>query len=260
MKNLLSAAIALTVMVLAAPGNAADMYGSIKDTPAGTTVVETSSNPFAGAYIGVFGAWERMDVEHGGTLTGETLPGTEPITGELPGIDDDAFVFGANAGYNFTAGRVYFGPRVSFSYGETEATLLGTDVDADLEGFDASLTVSKEWLFELDAKLGVALTDRIGVYVVGGVAIADLEARATVGTIAEIAPGGLTVSHGDTLTGWSAGIGTDVVLFGNLHAFAEYKHFDLGSLDASGNVSGVAYDYSADTRFDVVKVGLNLSF
>jgi outer membrane immunogenic protein len=260
--------LAAAVLALATPAGAADIFrGGLKDGPADTVQVETSSNPFAGLYVGVFGAWEKMDVEHGGSVEvtddcqncGIRRFIGDGVAGDLPGIDDDAFAFGVNAGYNFTAGRVYFGPRVSFSYGETEATLSAGEVG--LPGsISGDLTVSKDWLAEIDGKIGVALTDRIGVYVVGGLAFMDLEARVRGGLTG--GPDLVDISHSETLTGWSAGVGADVVLFGNVKAFVEYKHFDFDTLSGSGTAleDCVAYTYGADTKFDTIKVGFNMNF
>src|SRR5687767_9391425 len=123
MKNMIFAAIAVIVGVM--PAGAADIFGgSVKDEPTSFPAIYRTAAHFGGGYMGASINWENLDVDQRGSLTWNCCESGEPeslFNGKLPGMNDDAFAGGVQAGYNFELGRAYFGPLVKFDLGGPSA-------------------------------------------------------------------------------------------------------------------------------------------
>lgn len=270
----------LAMLVGAMPASAADAWSS-KDAPApysqaAPTVAQTG---FSGAYIGASVNWENLDVTQKGSLTcvgcGETPDEPEAsiaekgdfaedvtlLTGRLPSMSDDDFTGGVQIGYNWQFGRLYGGPVAKFDLGGPTASLHRTlDVDDEVTG-DLQMIVN--WKATLAAKLGVQVTDFLGVYGLLGIGLvdADVNGRLHAGP----AGGGIGINsaaHSETLAALTYGVGLDVKLSDRWRGFAEWQRFDLDTFDASGGVvlDRLQYGYQGEADLDVVRVGINYSF
>lgn len=272
--------IAALVGVFATASAYAADIGGMKDVDTrGRALVaaDAASSPFAGPYAGISVSWQNQEVDHGGTLafpnalTENGFTYGEPVSGRLADMEDDAFRFGAQAGYNWQIGRVYFGPRVSLDIGKLESAMSRTDVLFEDDGFsvqhDGKLSVSTDYLAAASLKLGIAVTNNIGVYGLVGVSAADVNMRAGGSWSAtdgenqfrNILP--WEAANSDMRVGYHLGGGVDLVL-GDWQVFAEYVRHDLGTIESRGTTYGglISYTHEADVIVDVVKAGVNYRF
>lgn len=275
MKHIIFAAAALFA-AFTAPASAADINGrtSVKDTYAteNAPAIYKVNSGFAGGYVGVSVSWQSMDVEHGGSLSYSYFgltPYEEFASGRLADMNDQAFRFGAQVGHQWRVGRLYFGPRFAVDFGELEADMSRVDTLYDNHeggtlGHHGKLSVSSDFLATASLKLGVALSENVGVYGIGGLSVSDIDVNAS-GKIVASDDGEGTLSflpwqaaNSKTAVGYHIGAGVDFEL-GDWNAFAEYTYHDLGEIDSRGTIYGgaIAYDHNADITMNVVKVGVN---
>jgi outer membrane immunogenic protein len=265
------ALLAALLLGAISPAAAADIP-SWKDSRA-TDVpdpVAGDRQPFAGLAIGLSAQWDRLDVSHSGSLTFPEGDGPgDRLDAGFADMDGDGFGFGAQAGYQWQIGRVYFGPRVRGSINDADASMDASGITSlsfngspaqpvDVPGELGSLSIQNDWQAILDVKLGLAITDRIGIYGFVGYGAASLEATATANV-----GDGISVTHDDTATGLVYGAGVDLKITENWEAFVEYQRFDLGDFSASGAVPGaefIRYGYQADVNLDAVRFGVNHRF
>jgi opacity protein-like surface antigen len=264
----------LALLAGVASAQAADIRGSSKDTPAHVLPSEPASTAFSGAYAGVSISWQSFDVEHRGSLAAGMfgMGDYETIAaGKLPDLSEQSFRIGAQAGYNWRVGRLYFGPRFAVDFGEVEASMSRVDTLIDNgEGgtwkHHGKLSVSSDFLATASLKLGIAVTENVGVYGIGGISMSDIDVNASGKHI--ISDGEESVSflpwqaaNSETKIGWHIGAGAEFDL-GFWNAFAEYTYHDLGEVESRGTVYGglIAYDHKADVTMNVVKIGVNRRF
>lgn len=260
--------IAAAFGMIATSTQAADVYnGSLKDGPAKSyaqhVTIDTARGTFAGPFVGVSVNYDHLDVDHGGSLTPteecETCIfrdalGEEGVSSRLPNFDGKGWGGGVRAGYMWQGGRLYGGPVLSVDFGSTDATFRYDD-----NFVNGKISLEKSWSAQIAGKLGLAVTDRIGVYAIAGWNVAQVEAKLS-GEAAGI--GGFGAKHDDTLTGFSYGAGVDVVLSGNWKGFAEYQRIELDDFKMSGSLfeDCVKFGYDANPTNDVIKVGLTYTF
>lgn len=268
MKHLIALFIAGMTLASAATAQAADVYNgtySTKDAPAAvSTVVERPG--FAGPYAGISVSWQAMDVEHGGSLSGpliDDLTNGEGVSGKLADMSEQSFRAGVQFGYQWQLGRLYAGPRFAVDFGEVEASLSRVDTIAGDLAHHGKLSISSDFLATASMKLGVAVTDNVGVYGIGGLSVADIDVNGSGNLRCDDSEPFLPwqAANSETKFGWHLGAGVDLVM-GDWNAFAEWTYHDLGSVDSNGTVYGglVAYQHEADITFNVVKAGINRRF
>jgi opacity protein-like surface antigen len=267
MKNFIFAAIAVIVGVM--PAGASDLGGSTKDEPTTFPAIYRTAAHFGGGYIGASVNWERLDVDQRGSLDWSQCDNCEHNdagqvwSGKLPGMSDDAFAGGVQAGYNFELGRVYVGPVVKFDLGGPSASLKHSfDENGDVTG---ELNFDVNWSATVAAKFGVAVTDRIGVYGFAGVGFVDVDVNGNVHANLGAPIGGIGLNskaHNDTVTAFTYGVGGDLKITDRWRAFAEWQRFDLDTFNASGSVllDCVTYGYKGNAELDVIRVGVNVAF
>lgn len=274
MKKYILAAIA--VFAAAVPVGAADIGGSIKDTFSNAPAIQTVGRTgFGGGYVGASVNWSNLEVDHRGSVDWSSCDDCpmndeyQRISDKLPGMSDDEFTGGIQAGYNFTAGAVYFGPVVKFDLGGPSATLRRTLIEnpeGDFLDTTGKIEMDVNWTATLAAKLGVQVADWLGVYGLIGVGFVDVDARG--GLHVNLQPMTVqgvslhTQNHSDTITALTYGLGVDVKLTERWRAFAEYQRFDLETFNAGGSfvLDCIEYGYAANADLDVVRVGLNVAF
>ena len=238
MKKLLLA-VALAALVPAAAG-AADLPGSLKETPA---VFAASGNVnWTGAYAGghVGGAWSQNDL--GGTK------GTTNPTDYLANFDvnDTAIFGGGQLGYNIQRGTLVFGVE-----GDIGWMGIGKSVTGTLNGSGANAKLDNNFYGDLTARLGVA-ADRWLIYAKGGVAFLD--------TKLTVDQGNDSASSSDTMFGWVLGGGVEYALSKSWSLKAEYLHFDFDRISASGTFGSDTVAITNEPTLDTIKVGVNYRF
>jgi outer membrane immunogenic protein len=257
---------ALALLAMITPAAAADIYGGMKDKPAGGGLYQEETPTFAGVYIGGSVNWNFLNVDQNVGFAEDCescyIRGVVDNMNEFASVtnlDDtsDAFGAGVQTGYNFQIGRIYGGPRISFDYLGAEAGFSHTE-----DGTTAKLGADVEWLLSAGGKLGVAVHERVGVY-------AHLNwVHANVGMSGSLREDDNVVgsiSSDKTVNGVSYGGGVDIVLAPNWQLFVEYTHVDLDDVKLSGIVNAgdvdcITYDYKGSLDLDLVKVGLNYRF
>jgi outer membrane immunogenic protein len=183
---------------------------------------------------------------------------------------------------------VTYGAVIGMNFGGDGALVLGVEADvigggdykaasfsgAPIPGLaPAGITTSatKEYKLRgsLRGRLGASLTDDIFVYSTGGIALAQVETKASV-----VANGAPTVAWNgvkkETLTGWTIGAGAEFQINDGILLRGEYLYTDLGdsTVTAAGNstvrgiaaLNGIDYVARTDYRGGEVRAGLLVSF
>ena len=183
------AALGFAALIGAIPANAADVIAEEPPAPA-APMEEPPLNTWSGPYAGV-----SLGYAFSGDVEDETNDNA---------IDTDGFLLGGFVGYNYQAGPVVAGAEADVGYDWSSGSNAGTTVDSGFEG-------------SIRARLGYTVTPEILLYVTAGGAAKELEVSA----------GGVTDSN--TMLGWTAGGGADVMITENVFGRAEYRYTDFGS-------------------------------
>jgi outer membrane immunogenic protein len=204
---------------------------------AGSTGARAQSQPYnwSGPYLGgnVGGAWasERTAAAAADWIFDPLFVPFIAANG-ASATTSSGFTGGAQAGWNWQAGRLVWGVE-----GDIRALSLASTSDTgyvnDPHGPADSRfvqTTKTEWLATLRGRAGIALGD-ILLHATGGVAFGDVKSSYNYNVLWY----GYD-SHGSAATvkaGWTAGAGIEVPLNAHWAVGVEYLHFDLGSLNYS---------------------------
>lgn len=186
---------------------------------------------WTGFYVGVNAgyAWGQIDSTGLGVLNN--------------GFDDpDGFTGGGQIGYNYQIGQWVIGAEADFQGADLKATAF--DVAS---GFRASNEIN--WYGTVRARVGYAF-DRFLPYVTGGFAYGQVKNKLS-GPL-------FTLSDDNTQYGWTLGAGLEYAFTNNLTAKIEYLYVDLDK--ESLTVPGGTFTSNVETKFSVVRAGLNYKF
>ncbi len=147
-------------------------------------------------------------------------------------IDTDGFLLNGFVGYNYQAGNVVAGAEADLGYSFTEGSNAGTSSDSAWEG-------------SLRARLGYVVSPEILLYVTAGGAGKQLDLAAGGG------------SDGNTMLGWTAGAGADMMVTDNVFGRVEYRYTDFGSDNFS---TGLPLSSEANDQDHRVTFGLGMKF
>ncbi|MCC2689524.1 MAG: Opacity protein antigen [Rhizobiaceae bacterium] len=212
----LAAMAGLVALVAAVPAYAADVVMEEPPVPAAIPMEEPPLNTWSGPYAGVGLGYGFGETED------ETFDNT---------IDTDGFLLNGFVGYNYQAGNVVVGPEADIGYNFSEGESAGTTTESGWEG-------------SLRGRLGYVVTPEILLYVTAGGAAKQLEISAAGG------------SDSNTMLGWTAGAGADMMVTDNVFGRVEYRYTDFGSdTFTTGPVSGEVSD-----RDHRVTFGLGMKF
>ena len=211
-----AAALGLMAFLGTVPAFAADAVMEAPPAPA-VPMEEPPVNTWSGPYAGV---------SLGYGFAGETEDETFATT-----VDTDGFLLGAFAGYNYQVGNIVAGAEADIGYSWAEGTDLGLTSESGVEG-------------SLRARLGYVVSPNILLYATAGGAAKDLE----------VSGGG--VSDSNTMIGWTAGAGADMMVTEQIFGRVEYRYTDFGS-DTFSTSLGDADISDKDHR---VTVGLGMKF
>ena len=229
---------ALAVAASCASAAAADLGGA--RTPPVVEPFDTSPPvrlfTWRGFYAGVNGgyAWGSGDA----TVINDGIN-----AGTLDAIDPSGFLGGGQIGYNAQFGNFVIGAEADLQGGWVDGSSAGV---AGLVG-PSSTSSDLNWLSTVRGRIGFA-GDRVLVYATGGVAWADIDFTARTPLV--------TLSGGDTLTGYALGGGVEWALGTNWTARAEYLYIDLDDAKLTGAGTSATFD----NAFHTMRVGLNYKF
>ncbi|WP_332686736.1 outer membrane protein [Bosea sp. (in: a-proteobacteria)] len=226
MKKYLLSGVAALGLLAAGAASAADLPSRKGPVEAPIYVpVFTWTGFYVGANAGY--AWGQIDSAGLGVLSFK---------------DPDGFTGGGQVGYNYQMGNIVLG---------LEADFQGADLKANV--FDAvnNITASNEinWWGTVRARAGYSF-DRFLPYVTGGFAYGNVKNK--------ISTAFGSFSDDNTQYGWTLGAGLEYAFTNNLSAKIEYLYVDLDKESVS--VPGGVFNANVETKFSVVRAGLNYRF
>jgi outer membrane immunogenic protein len=236
---------------------------------------------WTGFYVGLNGGYSWGN-------SSNTFTTTVPLTSASQRMD--GWVFGGQAGYNWQVNRSWvFGLE-----GDIDAT--GQDGTATLDpnttvtvfvppaGIAVRPTVTTtttttgtfedklSWLATFRGRVGVLPTDRILLYVTGGLAVGEVRSTSGVTTTTSTAlsfgvpPGPTSVSAlasaSSTRAGWTVGAGIEGAIGGNWTAKLEYLYVDLGNVNDTfaGGGAFAPLTISSHVTDNILRAGVNYRF
>ncbi len=146
-------------------------------------------------------------------------------------IDTDGFLLGGFAGYNYQVGNIVAGAEADIGYSWEDGSNAGVTSESGVEG-------------SLRARLGYVVSPNILLYATAGGAAKDLELSAA------------GDSDSNTMIGWTAGGGADVMVTERVFGRVEYRYTDFGS--ETFELGGTSGDVSDKNHR--VSVGLGMKF
>ena len=135
------------------------------------------------------------------------------------------------AGYNYQVGNIVAGAEADIGYSWEDGSNAGVTSESGVEG-------------SLRARLGYVVSPNILLYATAGGAAKDLEVS------------GFGDSDSNTMIGWTAGAGADMMVTEQIFGRVEYRYTDFGS-DTFSTSLGDADISDKDHR---VTVGLGMKF
>jgi outer membrane immunogenic protein len=237
---------------------------------------------WTGFYVGLNGGYSWGHASN--TFTAGTLPVT------FASQSMDGWVFGGQAGYNWQFNKSWvFGIEGDIdATGQDGTATLGptTAVTVFVPPFSARLnptatttttttgTLEEKvpWLATLRGRIGVLPTDRVLLYVTGGLAVGEVKSTSSVATTSSTvlsfgtnpAPtsAGALAAASSTQAGWTIGAGVEGAIGGNWTAKLEYLYVDLGTVNNTfvGVVPFAPLTTSAHVTDNILRAGVNYRF
>lgn len=146
-------------------------------------------------------------------------------------IDTNGFLTGGFAGYNWQVGNMVAGAEGDFGYNWADGSNAGVSSDSSWEG-------------SLRARIGYVINPQILLYATAGGAAKKLEISDASG------------SDDNTMLGWTAGGGADIMVTERVFGRVEYRYTDFGS-ETFNTGTG---DRSVDDSDHRIQFGLGLKF
>ena len=236
---------------------------------AGTSARAASSSIFnwTGFYIGAHAGFVLNDptARFAANFPQSDLPTLPFGTAFRP--RGDGPLGGFQAGFNFQTGSVVFGLEADWSWLDVKGStfLVGSDPAlGNPSGYTYSTAEKLNSLAMLRARLGFTPSDRLLIFVTGGLAYGQVVDSSSL----NIAAGGgifYTGIRSDWRPGWTGGGGVEYALSDNLLVKLEYLYYDLGGQTVIGPRSpAVAFPYATQTSFStigqIIRVGINYKF
>jgi outer membrane immunogenic protein len=213
-----AAAIGLLALLGAMPAYAADTV--IEEAPAPAAPMEEPPlNTWSGPYAGVtvgYGFAGETEVEEPGVTTS---------------IDTDGFMAGGFLGYNYQVGNIVAGAEADVGYNWADGSNAGLTSESGVEG-------------SLRARLGYVISPQILLYATAGGAAKELEVSDATG------------SDSNTMLGWTAGAGADIMITERIFGRVEYRYTDFGSETFTTGLG----DAEVSDKDNRVNFGLGLKF
>jgi outer membrane immunogenic protein len=253
MKKLLLAGVAIAGLVAgASAASAADLPVRSAPPPApmiAAIPIFTWTGFYVGAQVGYAWGDNNNDNIPGGAFVATPAGTLVPFDGGFGG-DNDGFLAGVHAGYNYQFGSIVVGVE-----GDIEGVFGGDDNDFNGVLFDrfgnladvAFSANSLDWQGSIRGRVGFAF-DRALIYATGGFAFGGVS-----GGFSQ----GLLDNNDDTLTGWTLGAGVEYAITNNLTTRVEYRYTNFSGNDSVFNNINFG---GGDLDFHTVRVGLSYKF
>jgi outer membrane immunogenic protein len=211
-----AAALGLMAFLGTVPAFAADAVMEEPPAPA-VPMEEPPVNTWSGPYAGV-----SLGYAFAGETEDETFDNS---------VDTDGFLLGGFAGYNYQVGNIVAGAEADIGYSWEDGSNAGLTSESGVEG-------------SLRARLGYVISPSVLLYATAGGAAKDLEVSAA------------GDSDSNTMIGWTAGGGADVMVTERVFGRVEYRYTDFGSdtFDLGGTSAEVS------DKNHRVSVGLGMKF
>lgn len=215
---------------------------------------------YAGVHVGAGWGTSESSADIGALVAGLGIPGLG-FRLPLASHNINGFVAGGQVGYNWQSGNLVYGVEGSASWS-------GLDGAAPCL-FILSCKTEVNWTGDISARLGFLASDRLMVFVKGGLAFADFDYSA--GNVITLGGGGvsLTTSLSDTRVGGLLGMGAEYAFLPNWTAKIEYNYMDFGKENYSFPVTAAATGIGAVTintpieiknQIHLMKFGTNYRF
>lgn len=217
---------------------------------------------WSGFYVGVNAGYAGDKFEY--PFSGEALGGAV-VFGGKPSVTSSGALFGAQIGYNWQfASRWVLGVEADYQWSNIEGRAnVNGFIDAFGNSVDAGVRAGSEVTSfgTVRARLGYGW-DRALLYVTGGWAHGRVKSSGSAFVDVNGAPFlDVAASKRTTGNGWTVGAGLEYALTDNLSFKTEYLFVDLGDKTLLAVDTGrVAANLKVDTRFHVVRAGLNYRF
>lgn len=200
---------------------------------------------WTGGYVGLHAGYARSDTDF------TDVDGWNE-RGEVFGGNNDNFIGGVQAGYNFQSGAFVYGAEIELGY-------LGIDdrVAQPSSSEDSFASIDGGFYAALTARAGFA-ADRTLFFAKGGVAYLNADVNFDDNCNTGPCGGGLVNASGDDFTGWTLGAGIEHAFTDRWTAKIEYAYYDFGKATASSEDGSWRFDN--DLKTHAVKFGVNYRF
>jgi outer membrane immunogenic protein len=235
MKRTLLTAVSLGVLGLLSPALGADL------PYAKAPVVATPVYDWSGYYVGVFG---------GGGLGNHNYNNANGFAGFANftvNYDSTGAIGGGEVGYNWQSGNYLVGVEADAFW----SGIKGNDASQQLGVIDQS---NLRWGGTLRARGGITV-DRLLLFFTGGWAFGDILHTST-------AAGFPVDQFNNHQSGLTAGGGIAYALTNNVIGKIEYRYYDLGRYNRTGNplTPNGQLPYTVDNTYSVVTLGIDFKF
>jgi outer membrane immunogenic protein len=273
MKRILFSLVPATAMSVALSCSAA----TAADLPARKAPVPYAAPVFSwtGFYAGVNAgyAWNGGgDFDHV-DVNSTVVPGFSRAADGfdfLGNSNKGSFTGGGQIGYNYQMGNIVLGLEADINYVGVKKNYAAGGDRAGAYHDVLSAESKVQWFGTVRPRLGFLPTDRLMMFVTGGLAYGQVKTSAGINDYdyATGAPfAGINGSKTETRTGYTVGGGIEYALAGNVSLKGEYSYVDLGSTthrfydnDVSYPGYGLYVTAKDDVNFHVVRAGLNYRF
>ncbi len=242
--------VGIAALVAVGSASAADVLKPVYKAPPPAQVLN-----WTGVYVGGHIGWGGVKEDY----TLQTFgPGASSIPiGSVNGIDRDAFLGGAQIGYNWQTGHWVLGVEGDWSWTKND----GQTAVAGTGGTTTTTSADTNWYATATGRVGYAWDSWL-VYAKGGAAWmnADYSSSTTITGVGS----GNSNNNSSTRSGWTVGAGVEQAFAGNWSWKLEYDYMDFGTknYNFTTTVAGVTNTATNafDTQVHVVKLGINYRF
>jgi outer membrane immunogenic protein len=254
MKKLFLGSVALVAMLGGPAALAADMPARPLPPP---VVVANWTGCYVGLFIGTNSGKATVDRYQGTTVnpfTGTVAPAGEDAKYNLSGM-----LGGADVGCDYQVGAWVFGIVGDWAVTNKD----GQDFDAITRSNTNGLVIDQtheRWIATARARLGYAVTDKWLWYVTGGGAWISAQQSKWVSGAPQFAAIGT-----NTLSGWTAGLGTEYMLGYGWSVKSEFLYVDVGSKQffgpgANGTLAATFPGQDVKIKDYIFTFGMNYRF
>ncbi len=172
-------------------------------------------------------------------------------------VENDGFIGGVQAGYNYQIGQIVVGVEADISYTDIDNSFSAIGTGNNPNTFSQQI----DYLGTVRVRLGYAF-DRFLIFATGGLAYGEVES-----TVTFLNPAGRLQFSGQesgTRAGFTVGGGLEYAITNNITVKAEYLYFDLGDKKVSvPGIPGVGtggYVTEFEAQGSIVRAGVNFKF